>query len=286
MQIPEILLNNGVKMPLLGYGVYQISPEQTEQCVYEAIKVGYRLIDTAAAYKNEEGVGRAIKRAIDEGILKREDLFVTTKLWISDAGYESTKKAFEASLKRLQIEYVDLYLIHQPFGDIHCAWRAMEELYHKGLARAIGVSNFYPDRLMDLIVHHEIIPAVNQIEIHPFYQRHKELEFMRKYNIQPEAWGPFAEGRNNIFQNQILKVIAEKYNKTVAQVILRWIIQRGIVTIPKTVQKERMVENISIFDFQLNQNDIEKIETLDTDKSLFFSHRDPEIVKWLCSLKF
>ncbi|HIH69914.1 aldo/keto reductase [Methermicoccus shengliensis] len=286
MQIPEVILNNGVKMPILGYGVYQIPPEQTEECVYEAIKGGYRLIDTASAYMNEEGVGRAVKRAVDEGIVKREDLFITTKLWIQDAGYESAKKAFERSLRRLQFEYIDLYLIHQPFGDVHCAWRAMEELYKEGLVRAIGVSNFHPDRLMDLIVHHEVVPAVNQIEIHPFYQRQEDIKFMRKHNIQPEAWGPFAEGRNNIFENEVLKSIAEKYNKTVAQVILRWLIQRGIVTIPKTVRKERMIENISVFDFELNKEDMEKIAALDTGKSLFLSHRDPETVKWLCSLLF
>lgn len=285
MQVPRITLNNGVEMPILGYGVFQIPPEQTEECVYEAIKVGYRLIDTAAAYMNEEGVGRAIKRAIDEGIVKREELFVTTKLWVSDAGYESAKRAFEKSLKKLQLEYIDLYLIHQPFGDVHCAWRAMEELYKDGLVRAIGVSNFYPDRLMDLMVHREIVPAVNQIEIHPFYQRQEEVEFMRNYNIQPEAWGPFAEGRKNIFQNEVLRSIAEKYGKTVAQVILRWLTQKGIVAIPKTVRKERMVENISIFDFELTQEDMERIATLDERQSAFFSHRDPEVVKWICSRK-
>jgi len=272
-------------MPILGYGVYQIPPGQTEGCVYEAIKVGYRLIDTASAYMNEEGVGRAIKRAMEEGIVRREELFVTTKLWIQDAGYETAKKAFERSLKRMQLEYIDLYLIHQPFGDTHCAWRAMEELYKEGLIRAIGVSNFYPDRLVDLIVHHEVVPAVNQIEIHPFYQRQDEIEFMRRRGIQPEAWAPLAEGRGNIFENEVLKSIAKKYNKTVAQVILRWNIQRRVIVIPKTVRKERMIENINVFGFELSREDMEMITSLDTGKSLFLSHRDPEVVERLCSFK-
>lgn len=283
----KVVLNNNVEMPILGYGVFQITDlAQCEQCVYDAISVGYRLIDTAAAYMNEEAVGRAIKRAIEEGIVRREELFITTKLWIQDAGYESAKRAFEKSLKKLQLEYIDLYLIHQPFGDIHCAWRAMEEVYREGLVRAIGVSNFYPDRLMDLIVHHEVVPAVNQIEIHPFHQQIESIEFMKRYNIQAEAWGPFAEGRNNIFENEVLVSIAKRHNKTVAQVILRWLIQRGIVAIPKTVRKERMIENISVFDFELSQEDMDKIATLDTKKSLFLSHNDPETVKRLSSFKF
>ena len=234
---------------------------------------------------NEEAVGRAIKRAIEDGAVKREELFVTTKLWIQDTGYETTKKACEKSLKKLRLDYIDLYLIHQPFGDVHCSWRAMEELYHEGLIRAIGASNFQPDRLMDLMVHHEVVPAVNQIEIHPFCQQTESVEFMRKNNIQPEGWAPSAEGRNDIFQNAVSVSIAKKYNKTVAQVILRWLIQRGIVTIPKTVRRERMIENISIFDFELSQEDMKKIVALDTKKSLFFSHNDPEIIKWLGTRK-
>ncbi|MEM0460001.1 MAG: aldo/keto reductase [Thermofilaceae archaeon] len=286
VNVPKVVLNNGVEMPILGYGTFQIiDPVQCEQCVYEAIKVGYRLIDTAAAYMNEEAVGRAVRRAIDEGLVRREDLFITTKLWIQDAGYEKAKRAFERSLRRLQLDYIDLYLIHQPFGDVHCAWRAMEELYREGLIRAIGVSNFYPDRLMDLICHHEVIPAVNQVEIHPFHQQEEAVEFMRKWKIQPEAWAPFAEGRYNIFQNEVLLSIAKKHGKTVAQIILRWLIQRGIVAIPKTVRKERMIENISVFDFELDKEDFEKIRTLDRKESAFFSHRDPEAVRRLCSFK-
>lgn len=282
----KVVLNNGIEMPLLGYGTFQIiDPSQCEECVYEAIKIGYRLIDTAASYMNESAVGKAIKRAIEEGIVKREELFITTKLWVQDAGYDSAKKAFHRSLQRLQLEYIDLYLIHQPFGDVHCAWRAMEELYKDGYIKAIGVSNFQPDRLMDLIIHHEIVPAVNQIEIHPFHQQKESINFMRKNGIQPESWGPFAEGRNNIFQNEVLLSIAQKYRKTVAQVILRWLIQSDIVAIPKTVRKERMVENINIWDFELSNEDMEKISNLDTGKSLFFSHNDPEIVRWIGTRK-
>ncbi|MEM3138359.1 MAG: aldo/keto reductase, partial [Thermofilaceae archaeon] len=222
----HVVLNNNVVIPVAGYGTFQIfDPALCEQCVYEAIKVGYRLFDTAAAYMNEEAVGRAIKKATEEGIVKREELFITTKLWIQDTSYEKAKKAFERSLKRLGLEYIDLYLIHQPFGDVHCAWRAMEEIYREGLVRAIGVSNFQPYRLMDLIVHHEVTPTVNQIEIHPFHQQEESIKFMRQYNVQPEAWAPLAEGRNNIFQNEVLLSIARKYNKTVAQVVLRWLIQ-------------------------------------------------------------
>ncbi len=278
----KVVLNNGVEMPILGFGVYQINDaELCERCVYDAIETGYRLIDTAASYGNEEAVGKAIKRS---GVL-REELFITTKLWVQDAGYENTKKAFERSLKKLQLDYIDLYLIHQPFGDVHCSWRAMEELYHEGLIRAIGVSNFQTDRLMDLIIHHEVVPAVNQIEIHPFYQQTESIEFAKKYNVQPEAWAPFAEGRNNIFQNEVLMSLAQKHGRSVAQIILRWLVQRGIVAIPKSVHKERIVENFSIFNFELSSEDMDKIATLDKKESAFFSHRDPEVVKRICSLK-
>lgn len=277
-----VKLNNGVEMPILGFGVFQITDlAECERCVIEAIQIGYRLIDTAASYRNEEAVGRAIKRS---GV-PREELFITTKLWIQRDGYEGTMKAFENSLRRLQLDYIDLYLIHQPFGDVYGEWRAMEKLYQQGKVRAIGVSNFYPDRIMDLMMHNEIPPAVNQIEINPFYQQIEAVKFLQDNNIQAEAWAPFAEGRNNIFQNELLLSIAEKYQKTVAQVILRWLLQRGIVAIPKTVRKERMIENISIFDFELSKEDMEAIATLDTKKSCFFDHRDPEIVKWLSSRK-
>lgn len=238
---------------------------------------GYRSIDTAASYLNEEAVGRAIKHS---GV-PREELFITTKLWIQDAGYESTKKAFEKSLKRLQLDYLDLYLIHQPFGDVYGSWRAMEELYSEGKIRAIGVSNFQMDRLVDLIVHNEVVPAVNQIETNPFCQQIESAKLMNENNVQIESWAPFAEGRNNMFQNEVLVSLAEKYNKSVAQVILRWLTQRDVVVIPKSVHKERIIENFNIFDFELSQEDMERIATLDTKKSCFFSHNDPEIVKWL-----
>lgn len=274
----KVILNNGVEMPILGFGVYQIQDAgQCEQSVLDAIEVGYRLIDTAASYLNEEAVGRAIKRS---GV-PREELFITTKLWVQDTGYERTKKAFENSLQRLGLEYLDLYLIHQPFGDVYGAWRAMEELYHEGKVKAIGVSNFYSDRLIDLILHNEVIPAVNQVETHPFCQQIESAKFMKENNVQTESWGPFAEGRNNMFQNEVLESIAAKHNKSVAQVILRWLTQREVVVIPKSVRKERIVENFNIFDFELSQDDMEKIALLDTKQSLFFSHRDPEMVKWM-----
>jgi diketogulonate reductase-like aldo/keto reductase len=278
----KVVLNNGVEMPILGFGVFQITDaEECERSVYEAIRTGYRLIDTAASYENEEEVGKAIKRS---GVA-REELFVTTKLWIQDAGYESAKKAFERSLKRLQLEYLDLYLIHQPFGDVYGSWRAMEELYREGRIRAIGVSNFQPDRLMDLIVHNQVVPAVNQIETHPFNQQIETQKFLQENNVQIESWGPFAEGKNNIFANELLRSIAGKYNKTVAQTILRWLTQRGVVVIPKSVRKERIIENFNIFDFELSQEDMDAIVALDTKVSSFFDHRDPKMVKRLGEAK-
>ena len=278
----KVVLNNGVEMPILGFGVYQITdPEECETCVYEALQTGYRLIDTAAAYLNEEAVGKAIKRS---GVA-REEIFVTTKLWIQDAGYESAKQAFEESLTKLQLDYLDLYLIHQPYGDVYGSWRAMEELYREGRIRAIGVSNFQPDRLMDLIVHNKVAPAVNQVETHPFCQQVEAQRFVQENNVQIESWGPFAEGRNNIFENETLLSIARKHNKTVAQIILRWLIQRDIVAIPKTVHKERIIENLSVFDFELSPEDMDAILTLDTKGSLFLDHRDPETVRRLGNVK-
>jgi 2,5-diketo-D-gluconate reductase A len=278
----KVILNNGVEMPILGFGVFQMTdPKECEQAVYDALMAGYRLIDTAASYQNEKEVGQAIKRS---GV-PREELFITTKLWVQDTGYENTKKAFAKSLERLQLDYIDLYLIHQPFGDVYGSWRAMEELYHEGKIKAIGVSNFYADRLVDLITHNEVVPAVNQVETHPFCQQVESAKLMKENNVQIESWAPFAEGKNDIFQNEILVSIAEKHNKSVAQVILRWLTQRGVVVIPKSVRKERIIENFNIFDFELSQEDMEKIATLDTEESLFFSHRDPEMVKWLGTRK-
>jgi 2,5-diketo-D-gluconate reductase A len=278
----KILLNNGVEMPILGFGVFQIEDqEECERSVLDALETGYRLIDTAASYGNEEAVGRAIKRS---GV-PREEIFVTTKLWIQDVGEEKTKAAFERSMERLQLDYLDLYLIHQPYGDVYGAWRDMEKLHTQGKIRAIGVSNFHPDRVMDFIVHNEIAPAVNQIETHPFHQQIETQKFLRENNIQIESWGPFAEGKNNIFQNELLLSVGEKYGKSVAQIILRWLTQREIVVIPKSVRKERMEENFNIFDFELSQEDMEEIATLDTKQSLFFDHRDPSMVKFLGTAK-
>jgi len=276
--IPTVTLNNGRPMPLLGFGVFQVTDAAVcEGCVVDAIQVGYRLIDTAAAYGNEEAVGNAIKIA---GV-PREELFITTKLWISDAGYERTKESFARSLRNLQLDYLDLYLIHQPFGDVHGAWRAMEEIYHAGRARAIGISNFYPDRVMDMIVHHDVIPAVNQIETHPFNQQIETQKFLEEEKVQIESWGPFAEGKHDIFQNALLRSLAGKHGKTVAQVILRWLTQRGVVAIPKSVRRERIEENFNVFDFDLTPENMAAIATLDTRTSSFFDHRDPAMVKRL-----
>ena len=273
-----VKLNNGVEIPILGFGVFQITdPAECERCVVDAIQTGYCHIDTAASYQNEEAVGRGIKQS---GV-DREILFITTKLWIQSDGYENTKKAFENSLRKLQLDYIDLYLIHQPFGDVYGEWRAMEELYQQGKIRAIGVSNFLPDRMIDLMIHNKITPAVNQIEVNPFNQQSETQKFFEENGVKVEAWAPFAETRNNIFQNEILLSIAKRHNKSIAQVILRWLVQRGIIALAKTTRKERMIENISIFDFELSQEDIAAIGKLDTKTSCFFDHRDPKMVKWL-----
>lgn len=265
-------------MPILGFGVFQVTDlNECEQSVVTAIETGYRLIDTAASYQNEQAVGKGIKRS---GIA-REELFITTKLWVQDTGYENTKKAFEKSLKNLQLDYLDLYLIHQPYGDIYGSWRAMEELYKAGKIKAIGVSNFHPDRVMDFIVHNEIVPAVNQIETHPFNQQIETQQFLKENNVQIQSWASFAEGKNDIFKNEVLASIGKKYNKSIAQVILHWLTQRGVAVIPKSVRKERMIENFNVFDFELSADDINAIQTLDTKQSLFFDHRDPVMVKAL-----
>ena len=274
----NVTLNNGVEMPLLGFGVFQVKDlNECERSVVDAIETGYRLIDTAQSYGNEEAVGKAIKNC---GVA-REELFITTKVWIQSCGYEGTKKAFENSMKRLQLEYLDLYLIQQPYGDVYGESRAMQDLYKEGKIRAIGVSNFHPDRLMDLMIHNEIKPAVNQIETHPFHQQVDTQQFLEQNKVQIESWGPFAEGKNQIFQNELLGSIGHKYRKTIAQVILRWLTQRGVIAIPKSVRKERMAENFNSLDFQLSPEDMEAIKTLDTSASSFFDHRDPAMVKWL-----
>jgi diketogulonate reductase-like aldo/keto reductase len=278
----NIKLNNGVEIPILGFGVFQITDcSECERSVVDAIQTGYRHIDTAASYRNEEAVGKGIKQS---GVA-REELFITTKLWIQRNGYEGTTKAFENSLKRLQLDYIDLYLIHQPFGDVYGEWRAMEELYQQGKVRAIGLSNFPPDRIMDLMIHNNIAPAVNQIEVNPFQQQIDTQKFLQDNNIQVEAWAPFAEGRNNIFQNELLRSIAVKHKKSVAQVILRWLVQRGMIVLAKTTRRERMIENIQVFDFELNAEDLASITALDTKTSSFFDHRNPEMVKWLGNRK-
>lgn len=274
----SVTLNNGVQMPILGYGVFQIADEaECERCVVDAVQAGYRLIDTAASYRNEEAVGRGLRRC---GV-PRDQLFVTTKLWVEDAGYARTQAAIDTSLRRLGLDYLDLYLIHQPYSDVHGAWRAMEEAYRAGKLRAIGLSNFEPDRLMDIQAFNAITPAVNQIEINPFHQHGESVDFMRSLGVQPEAWAPFAEGRNNLFQHPQLVAIAERHGKTVGQVVLRWLVQRGVVTLAKSVRRARMEENLAVFDFVLPDEDLRQIAGLETGVSSFFSHRDPAIVKWM-----
>lgn len=277
-----VVLNNGLKMPKLGLGVYQITDEfACRNTVESALDIGYRLIDTAQAYHNEKFVGDAIKQSN----IPREELFITTKLWLADTGYKSTIKAFENSLKKLGLDYLDLYLIHQPIGNYYGSWKAMEELYEQGLIKAIGVANFMPDRLMDLICNNKILPAIDQVEVNPFCQRQIDEIMMKEKNVQMQSWGPFAEGRNNIFQNEVLQKIADKHQKSIAQIILRWLLQRNIVCIPKSVRIERLKENFNVFDFKLSNEDMNLILTLDTKKSCFFSHYDPKIIEWLCSMK-
>ena len=277
-----VVLNNGVVMPILGFGVFQIpNPAECERSVSDALATGYRLIDTAASYGNEASVGNALKSS---GI-PREQLFITTKLWITDAGEDATRKAFGRSLARLQLDYLDLYLIHQPYGDVYGAWRAMEALYREGLIKAIGVSNFAPDRVMDFVQHHEIVPAVNQLETHPFHQQVATQAFLSEHQIQLESWGPFAEGKNNMFQNEVLVGISKKHGRSVAQIILRWLLQRRVAVIPKSVRKERIAENFDVFGFTLDVADMAAIASLDTGASLFFDHRDPAMVKFLSEAK-
>jgi diketogulonate reductase-like aldo/keto reductase len=270
------ILNNGIKMPMEGYGVFQMAdPTECEQAVLEAIKAGYRLIDTAAVYGNEEAVGAAIKKC---GVA-REELFITTKLWVQDTGSDATKKAFQTSLDKLGLDYLDLYLVHQPIGDYYGSYRSMEELYKEGKIKALGVSNFYPDRLVDLCLNVEVIPAVNQVELHPFFQQEFAMSIMKEYKVQPEAWGPLAEGRHGIFTNRMLQEIADKYNKSIAQIVLRWNTQRGVVIIPKSAKQDRIVENIDIWDFELSQEDMNKIATLDLGHSEIVDHTNPVFIK-------
>lgn len=277
-----VTLNNGVKMPKVGFGVFQVpDPAQCEQSVLDAITSGYRLIDTAAAYFNEDAVGAAIKKC---GV-PRDELFITTKLWVQDASYEGAKAALQTSLDKLGLDYIDLYMIHQPLGDYHGAYRAMVEAYKAGTVRALGVCNFYPDRLTDLCLTAEVIPAVNQVELHPFFQQEKALAVMKEFGVQPEAWGPFAEGKHGIFTNPILTEIAAKYGKSTAQVALRWNTQRGVAVIPKSVHKDRMEQNIDIWDFELSLEDVEKIATLDIGHSEIVDHSNPDFIKYLHGAK-
>jgi 2,5-diketo-D-gluconate reductase A len=281
-QIPTVTLNNGVEMPVLGFGVFQVPAEQTEKVVTDALAAGYRHIDTAAAYENEAAVGRAIAAS---GIA-REELFITTKLWVQDAGEANAEPAFYRSLERLGLDSLDLYLIHQPFGDYYGSWRAMEKLNRQGLARAIGVSNFYPDRLVDLIDHNRVVPAVNQVETHPFFQRGADQQVMRERGVQIESWGPLGQGRDDLFTDPVLTAIAAEHGKTVAQVVLRWLLQRDVVVIPKSVRPERMAENLDVFDFRLSDEEMARIATLDTGVSSAFDHHDPANVAWLGTHRF
>lgn len=275
-----VTLNNGVKMPKIGFGVFQINDSECEKTVLDAIEVGYRLIDTAQAYGNEEAVGRALKKTS----VKRSDLFITTKVWVSNAGYEKAKASIEESLRKLQLDYIDLVLIHQPFNDVYGTYRAMEDLYKAGKIKAIGVSNFYPDRLVDLATFSEVKPAVNQVEVNVFHQQEEALYYNEKYGVQLEAWAPFAEGKNNIFTHPELQAIGDQYGKSIAQVILRWLAQRNIVSLAKSVKKERMQENIDIFDFELSEADLALITTIDKKESSFFSHYDPATVERITGL--
>lgn len=279
--VPTLTLNDGAEIPILGFGVYQVPPEDTERVVADALEVGYRHLDTAAAYRNEEGLGRAVAAS---GI-PRDELFVTTKLWIHEPGEANARRALEQSLERLGLDHVDLYLIHQPFGDVYSFWRAMEAARSEGLARSIGVSNFYPDRLVDLIENNAVAPAVNQIETHPFFQRHDDQEVMREHGVQIESWGPFAEGRNGLFDNSMLAEIGAAHGKSVAQVVLRWLVQREVVVIPKSVRRERMAENLDVFDFELTAADVARIAEIDTGASVFFDHRTAGAAKQFNGLK-
>lgn len=276
----QVTFYNGVKMPIVGYGVYQVSKEECERCVLDALAVGYRSIDTAQSYFNEEQVGNAI---VKSGV-PRKDIFLTTKVWIEHYGYEEAKKAVLESMRKLQTEYLDLVLLHQPFSDYYGAYRALEDLYGEGKLRAIGVSNFYPDRLVDIASFSRIKPMVNQVETHPFHQQTEVKKWMDKYGIQMEAWAPFGEGRGGLFENPVLAQLAEKYNKTTAQIILRWHIQRGVVVIPKSTHKARMEENLQVFDFVLEPEDMNRISALDKKQSSFFSHSDPAMVEWFVKM--
>lgn len=275
-----VTLNNGIVMPQLGYGVYQVTKEECEQCVLDALRIGYRLIDTAQSYFNEEEVGRAI---VKSGV-PREEVFLTTKVWIEHYGYEECKASVLESMKKLQVDYLDLCLLHQPFYDVYGAYRALEDLYDAGKIRAIGISNFYPDRMIDIASFARVKPAVNQIEIHPHHQQREALIWHEKYEVQPEAWAPFGEGRSDMFELPELKELAEKYGKSIAQIILRWHLQRGIVVIPKSIHPERMKENFDVFDFELSNGDMEKIAVLDKKQSSFFSHTDPAMVEWFVKM--